>query len=54
MGQGEKIVWFSWRLKPVIERAALDGSRREVIVQGVGRSTGLTIDTDKSPPFTTP
>lgn len=45
---GEKIVWSSWGLEPVIERAALDGSIREVLVQGVGRSTGLTIDINRS------
>ena len=33
-----------WGKDPVIERAALDGSHRVVIMQNVGRANGLTID----------
>ena len=35
-------------MEQVIERAAMDGTIREVLVQGVGRSTGLTIDINRS------
>ena len=33
-----------WGKDPVIERAALDGSYRTVIMRDVGRANGLTID----------
>ena len=33
-----------WGKDPVIERAAMDGSHRVVIMQNVGRANGLTID----------
>ena len=46
--KGKKIVSSSWGLETVIERAAMDGAMREVLVQGVGRSTGLTLDINRS------
>ena len=33
-----------WGKDPVIERAALDGSYRVVVMRNVGRANGLTID----------
>jgi len=45
---GERVVWSSWGLDPVIELAGMDGGERQVIVQGAGRSTGLTVDMDRS------
>ena len=33
-----------WGKDPVIERAALDGNYRTVIMRNVGRANGLTID----------
>ena len=37
--------WAEWSKKPKIERAALDGSHRKVlVVDNMGRAHGLTID----------
>jgi len=44
----EKIIWSSWGLKPVIEAATMNGADREIIVENVGRSTGLSIDIEQS------
>ncbi len=38
--------WADWGHipGPVIERASLDGTNRQVIVRNIGRANGLTID----------
>ena len=36
--------WADWSEPPKLERAHLDGSNREVIVEDIGRVYGLTID----------
>lgn len=36
--------WTSWGSKSVIERAAMDGTHRKVVVSNVGRAKSLTID----------
>lgn len=41
---GSRLLWSSWGTAPVIERARLDGSEREVFVSDPGRATGLTED----------
>ncbi|XP_035692507.1 low-density lipoprotein receptor-related protein 6-like [Branchiostoma floridae] len=36
--------WSAWSTEPKIERASMDGSNRLVLLDGVGRANGLTID----------
>ena len=38
------IYWSNWDATGSIERATMDGSQREIIVEKVGRPNGLTID----------
>ena len=44
---GGWIYWSTWGQDPVIERALLDGSARDILVEGEGRATGLTVHIDK-------
>lgn len=39
--------WTEWANSGSIERAWLDGSQREVLLSGVGRTNGLTIDCEE-------
>lgn len=36
--------WTDWGKQPKLERAALDGTQRQVLVDNLGRVQGLTID----------
>lgn len=36
--------WSDWGTSGRIERAAMDGSTRKVLINKLGRSNGLTID----------
>uniref|UniRef100_T1J651 EGF-like domain-containing protein n=1 Tax=Strigamia maritima TaxID=126957 RepID=T1J651_STRMM len=47
-GRGRYIYWSDWSSSPRIERAAMDGTQRSVLISVDGRVNGLTIDyTDK-------
>jgi Low-density lipoprotein receptor repeat class B len=40
--------WSDWGKTGRIERAAMDGTRNETLMEGLGRANGLTIDFMKS------